>query len=171
MSRPWARAAGAAMAAALLGACALLADPGRIAVGTPEAQVLQTLGRPTAQYPAAAGQPARLQYSYEPAGQRVFNIDVDAQGRVIRVEQALNEALFAKRIGVDHWTRADVLGEYGAPARIEAVHNFKGQIWVWRYAAGPTWRLLFIDIDPAGIVRGWSLGDENLADRLDPASR
>ena len=166
-----ARAALAVVAAALLGACALLADPSRIALGTPEAQVLATLGRPTAQYPAAAGQPARLQYSYEPAGQRVFNLDLDAEGRVAHVEQALDEGRFARHIQTDHWTRADVLREYGRPARIEAVHNFTGQIWVWRYAVGPNWRLLFIDIDPAGVVRGWSLGDENVADRIEPASR
>ena len=165
------RALLAALAALLLGACALLAEPSRIAPGTPEAQVLATLGRPTAQYPAAAGQPARLQYSSQPAGQRVFNLDLDADGRVARVEQALQEGLFAQRIQVDHWRRADVLREYGPPARVEAVHNFKGQIWVWRYALGPSWRLLFIDVDPEGVVRGWSLGDESVADQIEPGSR
>ena len=171
MSARAARAVLAAVAALLLGGCALLAEPSRIALGTPEAQVLATLGRPTAQYPATDGQPARLQYSYEPAGQRVFNIDLDAQGRVARVEQALEEGRFARHIQPNHWRRADVLREYGPPARIEAVHNFTGQIWVWRYAVGPNWRLLFIDVDPQGVVRGWSLGDENVADRLEPASR
>ncbi len=58
----------------------------------------------------------------------------------------------------------DVLREFGRPARVQGVHNFKGEIWVWRYADGPTWRLLFIDIDPQGTVRGWSAGDEPLPD-------
>ncbi|CAM5779019.1 hypothetical protein ACFOHU_15160 [Ottowia pentelensis] len=171
MSARAARVVLAAVAALALSACALFADPSRIAPGTPEAQVLATLGRPTAQYPAAAGQPARLQYSYQPSGQRVFNLDLDAQGRVTQVEQALDEGRFARRIQTDRWMRADVLREYGAPARIEAVHNFKGQIWVWRYAMGPVWRLLYIDIDPEGVVRGWSLGDENVADQIEPGSR
>ena len=78
----------------------------------------------------------------------------------------IGAGLFGQRIQPNHWTRQDVLREYGPPARIEAVHNFKGQIWVWRYLEGPTWRLLFIDIDPAGVVRGWSTGDENVADEI-----
>lgn len=154
--------------AAWLAGCALFADPERIAPGTPVAEVQAQLGRPSARYPAGAGQAERLQYSYEPGGQRVINLDLDAQGRVARVQQVLDENLFAQRIQPDRWTRADVLREYGAPARVERVHNFDGDIWVWRYLAGPTWRLLFIDIDPAGVVRSWSTGDELLSDPPDP---
>ena len=152
------------LCAALLSGCALLADPGRVAVGTPLAQLRQELGAPTATYPATGSAGERLQYSYQPAGQRVFNIDLDAQGRVARVEQALSEALFPERIRPDHWTRADVLREYGPPARVMGVHNFDGDIWLWRYADGPVWRLLHIDIDRSGVVRGWSSGDEPLPD-------
>lgn len=167
--RPLHRAALAGVAAALLLAgCALFADPERIAPGTPVAQVLEQLGRPSARYPAAGGLGERLQYSYEPGGQRVINLDLDQQGRVARVEQVLDEGLFAQRIEPGRWTRADVLREYGPPARVERVHNFIGDIWVWRYAVGPTWRLLFIDIDPGGVVRGWSTGDEPLPDPPEP---
>ena len=84
-----------------------------------------------------------------------------------RVEQALSESLFAQRIQPNVWTRPDVLREYGPPARTMGVHNFDGTIWIWRYADGPTWRLLFIDIDRAGVVRGWSNGDEDLPDPPD----
>ena len=90
-----------------------------------------------------------------------------AGGRVVRVEQALNEGLFPQRIRPNEWTRDDVLREYGPPARTMGVHNFDGTIWLWRYTDGPTWRLLFIDIDRAGVVRGWSNGDEALPDPPD----
>ena len=154
--------------ALLLGGCAAFTDPSWIKPGTPADEVLQQLGRPSARYPAAAGAGERLQYSYQPAGQRVFNIDLDAQGRVARVEQALSEGLFGARIRPGRWTRDDVLREYGRPARVTRVHNFDGDIWVWRYLDGPTWRLLYIDIDRAGVVRGWSNGDENLPDPPEP---
>ena len=98
----------------------------------------------------------------------MFNLDLDAQGRVVRVEQALSEARFGQRIQPDRWTREDVLREYGRPAQVTAVHRFDGDIWVWRYLDGPTWRLLFIDIDRAGVVRGWYAGDENLPDPPEP---
>ena len=161
MIRPW---------LAARAACALLlgcAQPERIAPGTPAAEVLQSLGRPTARYPLPGGG-ERLQYSSQPAGQTVHNVDLDAAGRVVRVEQALSEALYGQRIRPNEWTRDDVLREYGPPARTMGVHNFDGTIWLWRYLDGPTWRLLFIDIDRAGVVRGWSNGDENLPDPPEP---
>ena len=159
---------GAALALVLLGGCALFTNPDSVAPGTPAAAMVQQLGRPTAQYPASANAGERLQYTYQPAGQRVYNVDLDAQGRVARVEQALSEALFGQRIQPNVWTRADVLREYGPPARTMGVHNFQGDVWVWRYLDGPIWRLLYIDIDRAGVVRGWSNGDEDLPDPPDP---
>ena len=93
----------------------------------------------------------------------MVNVDLDAAGRVVGRYEALTEANFT-RIAADQWTRDDVLREFGRPARVQGVHNFRGEIWVWRYADGPTWRLLFIDIDPQGTVRGWSAGDEPLPD-------
>jgi hypothetical protein len=134
-----------------------------MAPGTPAADVVSALGQPTGRYPLADGG-QRLQYSNEPAGQTVYNVDLDAGGRVARVEQALREVLFGQRIRPDVWTRDDVLREYGRPARTMGVHNFKGVIWVWRYMDSQTYRLLFIDVDPGGVVRGWSVGDENLPD-------
>ncbi|WP_051236552.1 hypothetical protein [Ottowia thiooxydans] len=143
-----------------LGGCVTL--PEQIAVGTPRAELLQTLGQPTARYQPdpKSGVHERLQYSMQPSGQTVYNFDLDAGGRLIRAQQALNETLFGERILPDRWTREDVLYEYGRPARIQGVHNFKGDIWVWRYVDGITWRLLFIDVDPQGVVRGFSMGDD-----------
>lgn len=161
------RLVAAFLASLLLAGCALLAGPGQVALGTPKAQVLEKLGAPTAFYPGPVDASARLQYSWQPGGQAVYNIDIE-QGQVVRVEQALNVALFAERIQPDTWTRDDVLREYGSPADVMGVHNFDGDIWIWRYLEGPTWRLLYIDIDRGGVVRDWSTGDENLPDPPDP---
>ena len=151
-------------AAAWLAACAM---PEKIAPGTPAAQVAESLGRPTARYPLPDGG-ERWQYTRQPAGQQVYNVDLDRQGQVTQVEQALGEGLFAQRIQPGQWTRDDVLREYGPPARTMGVHNFDGVIWVWRYADGPVWRLLYIDIDRSGVVRHYSVGDESLPDPPDP---
>jgi hypothetical protein len=149
-----------ASSAVLAGCAPLFADPTRIAPGTPDSRIIATLGQPTARY-ALPGGGLRLQYSQAPMGRRVYNVDLDAQGRAVRVEQTLDESLFPQRIAPDRWTREDVLREYGRPMRIMQVHNFDGQIWVWHYAdliAGA--RLLYIDIDRGGIVRGYSTADE-----------
>ena len=151
---------------ALVGLSACAVQPEQLSPGMPRAEVLQTLGKPTASYPASGGE--RLQYSMQPAGQRVYNVDLDARGALLGAEQALSESLFAQRIVPDRWTTQDILFEYGPPARIQGVHNFKGRIWVWRYANGPVWRLLFIDVDPDGVVRGYSVGDEPMPEPFDP---
>jgi hypothetical protein len=144
-----------------LGGCA---SPGRIAPGTPASQIVAALGQPTARYPLPAGG-KRLQYSQASMGRHVYNVDLDAQGRAARVEQALDETLFTQRIVIDRWTRQDVLREYGPPTRTMSVRNFKGQVWVWPYydiIDGQ--RLLYINVDRGGIVRGYSTVDESLVD-------
>lgn len=158
-----------ALALVLLGGCALFTNPDSVAPGTPAAAVVQQLGRPTAQYPASANAGERLQYTYQPAGQRVYNVDLDAQGRVARVEQALSEAPVPASASSRMCGRAlTCCANYGSPARTMGVHKFQGDVWVWRYLDGPIWRLLYIDIDRAGVVRGWSNGDEDLPDPPDP---
>ncbi|MET4577055.1 hypothetical protein [Ottowia thiooxydans] len=189
MAWSWRPLSAAILLVASLTGC--VTRPEQIPAGTPRAEVVQALGNPTARYklanptaslpiaclpggavPASSAQTAsqgeRLQYSMQPSGQSVYNVDLDGQGRLVRAEEAMNEALFGQRILPDRWTREDVLCEYGKPARVQRVHSFKGDIWVWRFTEGPTWRLLFIDIDPQGVVRGYSTGDEPLPDDRAP---
>lgn len=156
-------ASAVALALTLLG-CA--SDPARLPLGSERATVLQRLGQPTAQYRFAAdGESSeRLQYSYQPLGQRVYNVDLNAQGQVQSVTQALDEGRFA-RIQVDRWTREDVLREFGRPFEVTGVHAFQGEVWTWRYSLGPWNRLLHIYIDPQGVVRRWHPADEDLPDR------
>ena len=100
----------------ILTACGGLA--GRVKPGDAESAVLSSAGRPTASYPLPDGG-KRLQYSGQPFNQSVWNIDVDPQGRVVRVEQMMSDAAFAHiRSGAD--TRADVQREFGPPAYVYA---------------------------------------------------
>lgn len=142
------------LCAALLGGCATLDE--RLPAGASQEDVLRELGAPTARYAPLGGQPARWQYSSQPFGRSVINVDFDAAGRVLRVKEALNEGLMAQRIRAHEWTERDVLREYGPPARTFGVANFEGIIWAWRYTNGAVLRELTIDIDTGGIVRGWT---------------
>ena len=156
------RALLAALALTLAG-CASWALNG-VHPGDPQSEVIAKFGQPTARYPAENGMPERWQYSLEPSGREVWNVDIGANDRVLRVEQALQEGLYPKRIKAGVWTPADALREYGKPAYTEQVHNFHGTIWVYRYENGPFWRLLYLDITPNGIVQSYSMGDEYLPD-------
>ena len=150
-----------------LGLAACASDPARLPLGTDKAAVMQRLGQPTAEYRFTADGAAtdRLQYSGQPLGQMVYNVDLDAQGQVKAVTQVLDEAVFP-RIQVDRWTREDVLREFGPPFEVTGVYSFKGEVWTWRYRMGPWNRLLHIYIDPQGVVRRWHPADEPTFDRL-----
>ena len=58
----------------------------------------------------------------------VYNLDLDAQGRLRKVEQVLDIQWMNRHIAIDRWTRADVLRAMGRPARVEKVARFEGDV-------------------------------------------
>ena len=151
------------LAAAGLAGCA--GEPTRIEPGTTAAETLQRLGAPTGRYPLNGGG-ERLQYSRMPAGFEVTDIDVDAAGKVVSVTQVLNEARFGHDIKVDQWRQNDVTAFYGRPYEISRVSSFDGAVWTWRYKAVNERRMLYIYIDPTGVVRRYHTGDDLELDRF-----
>ena len=137
------------VATALLAGCAInpLFQP---QVGTPRAQVVAAMGRPTAVVPLAGGG-ERLQYSQQPQGQYVTMVDLDAAGRVLRAEQVMDEAHF-ERIEPGRWTRADIEREFGPPGRIDHVWSWKGDIWQYRWRQGLIDKYFWVFLDPTGVV-------------------
>ena len=148
------------MAMLVLAGCA--SDPARLAPGVSRDQALQQLGAPTAVYALPAGQ--RLQYSREPAGWTVTNVDLDASGRVVAVTQEMNEVLFGRTIQPGVWRVADVLRTYGRPFEVSRVASFDGVVWAWHYRAINERRFLYIYIDPQGVVQRYSVADDMTTD-------
>jgi hypothetical protein len=139
------------LAAAVLVALATgCAQPGRTLPGALRADVVAKLGQPTATYPLPSGE--RLQYSLQPLGHEVHNIDLDAQGRVVAVQQTLEPGYF-DRIRTDVWTTRDVLLAFGKPALIEKVSRFDGEVWTYRFLDFYTPWFLHLYIDRGGVVR------------------
>ena len=139
----------AALIACLLAACGSLA--GYVKPGETESAVLSRAGRPTASYPLSDGG-KRLQYSGQPYNQSVWNIDVDPQGRVIRIEQMMSDEAFAHiRSGRD--TSADVLREFGPPAYVYAFPMKDETAFMYRYfIQGGFYAAMFVYFDPKGVV-------------------
>ena len=123
-----------ALAVALLAGCAgySLSGPD-VPPGTPRETVLARLGKPTRAVPLPAGE--RLQYSLQPAGQLAWMVDLDRNGQVVGMHQALTAARF-QQIQPGQWTRADVEREFGPPASIDAVGNWHGPIMTYRWNDG-----------------------------------
>ena len=154
------RSLGSLAALAVLAAIAGCAnEPTRIQPRTTAAETLQRLGAPTGRYSLNNGG-ERLQYSRMPAGFEVTDIDVDASGKVVSVTQVLNEARFGYDIKVDQWRQNDVMAFYGRPYQIDRVSSFDGVVWTWRYKAVNERRMLYIYIDPTGVVRRYHTGDD-----------
>ena len=139
----------AAASAILLAACA--GSPRMSDIGQPRAAVVERLGTPTGTYPIPGGG-ERLQYSRQPNGAQVYNLDFSADGRLAKIDQSLDPDNLT-RIGIDSWTTKDVLFNFGKPALVERVWSFEGDIWTYNYLdfQGP-WTL-HVHIDRAGVVR------------------
>ena len=144
-------------AAALLVGCTVL--PERAALGTPRAEIESNLGRPSMVHVLPGGG-TRLQYSGQPSGPWVHNLDLGPDGRLVRNEQVMEASWLQQRIEVGRWTKDDVLRNLGRPALVERVARFDGEIWTYRFLEATRPRQVHVHLDPAGLVRQLMFSDE-----------
>ncbi len=137
----------ACLAACVLAGCAGIAQ--NTSPGTPREQVLQNLGKPTATYPLPAG--TRLQYSGQPSGRQVYNIDLDAAGKVVAVTQMMQPGVLNRFAG-GGVTAADLQRDIGPPAMVGKVYHFPGNVWTWRWEEMGIPRLFHAYVNPQGMV-------------------
>jgi outer membrane protein assembly factor BamE (lipoprotein component of BamABCDE complex) len=148
----------------LLAGCA--GNPDALPSGTPRDKVLATYGTPTAIWPLAlsAGQSEglgeRLQYSNQPWGQQVYNVDLDSSGRVAATAQVMTQTAFAA-VQIDTWRTQDVRRAFGKPALVARVHSFDGSVWSYRYAEPFGLNKQFhVFMDATGLVKRTQVTDE-----------
>lgn len=147
-----------AMAAAALAACAGY-GPGGVQVGDSEARVTQAMGAPTGRYTLPDGS-QRLEFARGPAGRHTYMVDLDAQGRVVQVEQVLDPWHFAGVLPGQ--TRDEVLRRLGRPGQRVGMMG-DGQIWSWRYANNDClWYQ--VQFDAQGVVTAAGYGVERGCD-------
>jgi hypothetical protein len=155
-----------AMVAVLwLASCAGYGPVG-VQAGQTEAQVVQVMGQPTGRY-AMPGGAQRLEFARGPYGRHTYMIDLDAQGRVVQVDQVLDTWHFATVLPGQ--TSDEVLRALGRPSeRAGSMRN--GQIWSWRYANNDClwWQAQF---DAQGILVQAGYGPERGCDAPNRAER
>lgn len=139
--------------------CATPYGPGNLGVGATEAEVVQAMGPSTGRYKMPDGS-TRLEYARGPYGRHTWMIDMDAAGRVVRLDQVLNEYNFMTILPGQ--TRDEVLRNIGRPGERAGMRG-DGQIWSWRY---PTNDCLWyqISLDAQGIVTGAGYGADPRCD-------
>ncbi len=124
--------------------------------GMSRQEAIARMGQPSREMPLPGG--TRLQYSRQPAGQQVYNVDLDAGGQVLQVRQMLVASEFA-RIAVGSWTRDDVLQAFGPPASVDHVANWPGDILTYRWHDVQD-MFFWVYLDPANVVRRTGQGVE-----------
>jgi hypothetical protein len=146
-----------ALLATALAALTACASPGSLKPGTTIDQTRASLGTPTGTYSLPQGQ-SRLQYSYQPFLQEVWNADFDPQGKLARVEQVMTDEAFARvQSGKD--TATDVLRDFGPPADRFTYKLRNETAWMYRYYThGGFKAAMFVYFDPAGVVKRTETG-------------
>jgi len=137
---------------ATLAASALLACASGVEPGMTRDDVLARLGVPTRSVPLSSGG-ERLQYSYQPAGQEAYMVDLGADGRVVQSRQVLTETGLAQIGTGGDWTRADVEREFGPPASVGSVASWDCPILLYRWRGGGIDQVYWVYLDRQGVVR------------------
>ena len=126
------RLSAAALLAVLLAGCALGPySPRGVPPGASRDEVLRIMGPPTAIY-TMPDRHQRLEYNHMPAGRQTYMVDLDANGRMARWENVLDENHFnALQPGM---TTADVLRLIGPPSFTSIYHRPEpGFTWNYRF--------------------------------------
>lgn len=116
---------------ALLAACTGY-SPGNLRSGASLDEVRQRMGEPTARYPLASGS-TRLEFARGPFGKHTYMVDVDAGGRVQRIEQVLTEARFG--VVAAGLPSEELLRQLGTPSQRRSGGWQGGEVWSYRYDA------------------------------------
>jgi hypothetical protein len=147
----------ALIAAVCVAAMAACASPGSLPLGMSQSEALQTLGAPTAKVALPDGG-SRLQYSGQPFNQSVWNVDFDAQGRLVRTDQMMSDASFL-RIQAGQHTQQDILRDFGRPADVYRFRLADETAFMYRYLThGGFKAAMFVYFDPAGVVKRTETG-------------
>jgi len=130
--------------AALAAGCASYA-PTSTLMGQSADAVAGELGPPSGRYTLTDGA-TRLEYAHGPYGKHTYMIDLDAVGRVIRIEQVLTERNF-ESVRPGH-ARESVLLLLGRPSEVGRIWR-GAELWQYRYEA-PICRWFVITLEPDG---------------------
>lgn len=139
----------AASLACLLAGCASLMRP-LPAPGTTREQVEAAWGKPTAVYAAPYGQV--LEYARGPMGQETYMARIGPDGRLLRFEQVLTDAMFGS-LQVGTATKADVLHAIGRPAERSYLDIPQLEVWSYRYRESCVWNsMMHLHFNRSGLL-------------------
>ncbi len=155
------------LAGLLLAGCASLGAP-RPAAGTPEAEVVTRLGRPTHVFVNPQDSGRILEYMNGPFGQTTYFARIDADGRLVNYEQVLTTQKFTE-IKIGATTKFEVVRLIGTPSETSYLALPKLEVWSYPYKENPVSdSMMHVHFDNAGVVQKLQNGPDL---RRDPERR
>lgn len=157
-------------ALALVAACAGCATykPSDIRQGQSVADVEQLMGMSTGQYTMPSGN-TRLEFATGPQGRFTWMVDLDAQGRVLRVDQVLDEKHFAQvQLNFEKMDAKDLRRTLGRPGDVRGGGWQGGQVWSWRYPTNECFWFQVSILDSGKLRDGGTYG---IDPQCDPGNR
>ena len=136
--------------AVLQAGCAAYSPQG-VTPGASVGDAERAMGKTTGTYPLPGGG-QRLEFARGPQGKHTYMLDFDAQGRLLRSEQVLNEAHFAQVRPGDG--EQQVLARIGHPGQVTTVGRpgYYQSVWTYRYDSAPFCLWFQVGLSPAGQV-------------------
>ena len=157
----------AAIAVVALGGCSTVGMGPPPSPGTPLEALLQRWGPASGTYPLDDGA-QRVEFAQGPYGKTTFMVDLDAQQRITRTEQVLDEPHFERvRAGM---SQREVLTTLGRPGRVWAVRYHDQTVWSYRYES-PFCKMFSVGLTPDGVVEDTSYGPDPLCDHKNRGDR
>ncbi len=137
------------VAAGVLAGCA---SPASIPTGASETELVSKLGRPDSEFVLPDGG-KRLEYNRGEWMQRSWMVDLDAGGKVVRIDQVRDEAHFARlKAGADDKT--SVRRSLGTPWKVEYYPPSKLTGWLYPYRESGVYNsVMTVMFDPEGVFR------------------
>jgi hypothetical protein len=134
-----------------LAACASYSGRGLQPGVATEGDVRRTMGEPTTVRKAPDGGQT-LWYSKLPAGRESYAARLDAQGKLVAIEQRLADPHIAK-LKPNASKEGDVLDTLGPPYRIFAVPHLSRKVYEYPLNTVPDPRNLYVQLSEDGVVR------------------
>ncbi len=136
-----------------LTACSSYAPPDQLA-GVTQDQLLARMGPPETRRQLGDGN-TRLEYPTGPYGLHTWFFDVDASGKVLRVEQVLTERHFNQIL--PDMAQAEVRQRLGRPNSVFRLGRSRGEVWNYRFE-GPFCLWFQVEITTEKRVRSAGYG-------------
>lgn len=137
--------------ATVVAGCASYSGHGLVPGQSTAQDVIGVMGRPALERAAPGGERV-LWYPRLPFGRESYAARIDAQGRLVSIEQRLAPHVIA-RLRPGQSTAEDVLDLIGPPYDVYQFPRMQREVWEYQLRTPPSHKNLYVQLSPDRVVR------------------